>query len=230
MVDVHTLLGIRDDSDCLSCEWKNNSTKYHTLLFTNRPLPSKLRPHSTLNANRQHAPTSRALRLPRTKQYHEYYPSYERVDEWCGYSSESGKPPKGLKVTSPAPGTEQRSTYFLSVPYKCGVPTMIAMTISHWLVSEMIVFGQSEFWTRYVRNSAPRQNMDFQYGYVPAMAHAVPVNGAICLIIVMVCLLMKFPGGIPLAGCCSASIAAACQPLSPRELFSQELAQKKLKW
>jgi hypothetical protein len=40
------------------------------------------------------------------------------MNEWCGYSTESGKPPKGLRVTSPAPDTEQRSTYFLSVPYK----------------------------------------------------------------------------------------------------------------
>ncbi|KAJ5355450.1 uncharacterized protein N7496_012662 [Penicillium cataractarum] len=152
------------------------------------------------------------------------------MNEWCGYSAESGKPPKGLRVTSPAPGTEQRSTYFLSVPYKWGVPTMIAMTISHWLVSEMIIFGQSEFWTKYLRNSAPRQNMEFLYGHVPEMARAVPVNGAICLILVMVCLLMKFPGGIPLAGCCSASIAAACQPLDLREGFARDLAQKKLKW
>jgi hypothetical protein len=62
------------------------------------------------------------------------------------------------------------------------------------------------------------------------MRHAVPVNGAICFVLVMVCVLMKFPKGIALAGCCSASIAAACQPVDARGGSTPDLAQKTLKW
>lgn len=107
---------------------------------------------------------------------------------------------------------------------------MIAMTIAHWIVSEMIVFGQSEFRTRYLTNAPPRETMVFLYGFIPAMRHAVPVNGAICFVLVMVCVLMKFPKGIALAGCCSASIAAACQPVDARGGSTPDLAQKTLKW
>lgn len=43
---------------------------------------------------------------------------------------------KGLRVT--APRGEQRSSYFLQLPYRWAVPLMIVSGALHWLMSQTI--------------------------------------------------------------------------------------------
>jgi hypothetical protein len=45
---------------------------------------------------------------------------------------------KGLRVSRPVAGSEQRSTYFLQLPYRYSLPMMIASIGFHWLVSQSI--------------------------------------------------------------------------------------------
>jgi hypothetical protein len=59
--------------------------------------------------------------------------------EWCAYAID--RPRKGLRVSSPAPYTAQRSKYFLSVPFKWAIPSMVSLTLLHWLVSQMLFFS-----------------------------------------------------------------------------------------
>ena len=54
------------------------------------------------------------------------------MDEWSGYATER----KTLRVTHPE--GIQRSSYFVSLPMKYGVPLMAANTTLHWLISESI--------------------------------------------------------------------------------------------
>lgn len=64
------------------------------------------------------------------------------MHEWCSYSAGSRKTAKGLRVTSPVPESEKRSTYFVSLPYKWSIPVSLVLTLIHWLVSVMFTFVQ----------------------------------------------------------------------------------------
>ena len=53
------------------------------------------------------------------------------ADEWNRYAHER----KGLRVTSPV--RQQRSTYYLHLPYKYGIPLLVMSGLLHWLVSPL---------------------------------------------------------------------------------------------
>lgn len=94
----------------------------------------------------------------------------------------------------------------------------------------MLTLYQSDDHTNYQLGSAPMSHWNDIVGDVRATIRAASANGAICLILVMTCVFIKFPGGIPLPGYCSASMAAACQPLeSQGGRFPPGPAHKKLK-
>ena len=52
------------------------------------------------------------------------------AEEWNGYAKDR----KALRVSHPK--GIQRSTYFISMPFKFGIPLMGATTTLHWLVSQ----------------------------------------------------------------------------------------------
>lgn len=153
--------------------------------------------------------------------------------EWCGYAVGSKKPPKGLRVSSPVPGTKQRATYFLSVPYRWNIPTTISIVTLHWLVSEAFSFVQIDI-------HSTGTHMD-TWNYILVFPDAVElVIAPICSFTVAVMLLVglfkRFPGTMPLAAGCSATIAAACQPSrvsdgqDSLETFPVNLPYEALKW
>ncbi|KAJ5215100.1 hypothetical protein N7468_010779 [Penicillium chermesinum] len=153
--------------------------------------------------------------------------------EWCGYAAGSKKPPKGLRVSSPVAETKQRSTYFLSVPYRWNIPTTICIITLHWLVSEAFSFVQID-----IRSSPTHMDT---WNYILVFPDAVelvvaPICSFTVLMMIMIGLCKKFPGTMPLAAGCSATIAAACQPLPPRDgshaagSFPHNLAYEALKW
>lgn len=55
--------------------------------------------------------------------------------EWASYAHRR----KGLRVSSKPMGA-QRSTYFLSLPYRFALPLMAMSGLLHWLVSQSIFF------------------------------------------------------------------------------------------
>lgn len=60
----------------------------------------------------------------------------------AAWKSLSGSPVKGLRASSPQPNTAQRSTYFLTLPYRWAVPTTAIVSLLHWLVSQMFFFAR----------------------------------------------------------------------------------------
>lgn len=53
-------------------------------------------------------------------------------DEWAGYYHDR----KALRVS--VPRGLQRSSYFVSMPFKYGMPSLIAFAILHWTLSQSI--------------------------------------------------------------------------------------------
>jgi len=56
--------------------------------------------------------------------------------EWSTYAVRH----KGLRVTAPRPYSQQRDTYFLSLPYKYKIPLTLASVLTHWLVSSAFFY------------------------------------------------------------------------------------------
>ena len=155
--------------------------------------------------------------------------------EWCSYAAEKKVQAKGLRVSSPAPDTEQRSTYTLSVPWKWAIPMCVCIAVLHWAVSETLFFARIDVYDVNTNRIDPEASViDIFYSLLPKYI-TVSLGSALLIILVAIGVFARYPGTIPLAGCCSASIAAACQPTRPRingipEKFPEDLAFSKLQW
>lgn len=123
--------------------------------------------------------------------------------EWSSYARQR----KGLRVTS-AQG-QQRSTYWLQLPYRYGIPLMAASAILHWLVSQSIflarVFTLNE-------DGSPGPGNVSTLGYSNIAIIFDIMIGLILILFGIALGFRKYSGDIPLAGYCSAAISAACHP------------------
>ncbi|KAL4885232.1 hypothetical protein BJY04DRAFT_205441 [Aspergillus karnatakaensis] len=128
--------------------------------------------------------------------------------EWARFSLTR----KPLRVSYSARGA-QRSSYFLSLPYRYALPLMGASAVLHWLISQSLflvgIEAYSLLWSR------DRERDLVTCGYNPvAVVSSMAVAGVLFGGLVW----MGFrgmpggAGGMPVAGSCSLAIAAACQP------------------
>ncbi|PKY07948.1 hypothetical protein P168DRAFT_331255 [Aspergillus campestris IBT 28561] len=129
--------------------------------------------------------------------------------EYDGYGTDR----KPLRVSWPK--GLQRSTYYLSLPYRYSICLLSASAALHWLIS------QSLFFVAIIPHSidgTPTPNSErVTCGFSPlsiifAMSLGVLMVGAILALG-----MRRFKSNIPLAGSCSAAISAACHPLSDDE-------------
>ena len=151
--------------------------------------------------------------------------------EW----SQFAKRRKGLRV-SDVPAGSQRSTYFLQLPYRYAVPIMILSGVIHWLVSQSFVLVAIEPYD-FDGSPMPVWPLDAKSYSGPYLALSYS-SLAIFLVFMMIVILMastvllaagpSFLPGLPLAGNCSAVVAAACHV--DREKERDDVAQKALKW
>ncbi|KAJ6050166.1 uncharacterized protein N7446_005593 [Penicillium canescens] len=133
---------------------------------------------------------------------------------------------KPLRVTWPVEGSKQRSTYWLSIPYRYGLPAMALFTILHWLVSQGIYFVlafpyDADGNLLYAqKESAPKMS------YMPLIC-AGALLGVLGIMIIGVSF-RRLKSAIPLAGTCSAAISAACHP--PENVRTDTVTHGELMW
>jgi hypothetical protein len=126
--------------------------------------------------------------------------------EWNDYAYER----KTLRVHSPT--GKQRSTYYLQLPYRYGIPLLIAATLLHWLTSQAIFLDRRivrQVWwgDPYNNNSVGSVST---VGYSPMATIFCLGVGIIMLAALIVIGLRRYKSAMPLAGSCSAAISAAC--------------------
>ncbi|KAF9060830.1 hypothetical protein BDP27DRAFT_1339014, partial [Rhodocollybia butyracea] len=109
--------------------------------------------------------------------------------EWSSYAH-SRKP---LRVSDPH--GDQRSTYFLNIPFRFGFPLMVYSVLLHWLLSQSIFVVAITAWN----------------GDVVDTANTI-VGGSLILSSLAVGYFKHLQCDMPLAGSCSKAIAAACHP------------------
>jgi hypothetical protein len=112
-----------------------------------------------------------------------------------------------LRVSRPR--GEQRSTYYLQLPYLYILPLMAAMSCLHWLVARSIFLLSVKVFDN---SGAEDPNREVNVcGYSPfAILMALCVGAILILILSGLSWLRKLHGGIPVVGSCSAAISAAC--------------------
>lgn len=139
--------------------------------------------------------------------------------EYNGYALQR----KPLRVSFPK--GEQRSTFYLTIPYRYGVPALVTFTVIHWLVSEGFFFVQ--VLPRNIRGEEVPSRLLNTCGYSPGALLA-----AVCLMIVLavgifVVSRRQFKAqSMPLAMNCSATISAACH----RPAHDIDAAVKPVMW
>ena len=160
--------------------------------------------------------------------------------EWQQYMRER----KGLRV-SDSPRGEQRSTYFLQLPYRAAIPLMVASGILHWLVSQSIFLVSIEtyLWDSdlpWQLGANPyqkaRQNSfdDTSPNMLTCGFSPIPMIFVIVIAVFMIVSLVvlgarKYKASMPVASSNSLAIAAACHV--PKDEFEAgDVSLKKLKW
>jgi hypothetical protein len=123
---------------------------------------------------------------------------------------------KPLRVTWPVKGSQQQSTYWLSVPYSYGFPMVIAHVVLHWLVSRSFYFVMPIPYD--VHGNLDKDGMESTIvGSRPyVLLSMILVALILCFLVALS--FKKFKSDIPLAGSCSAAISSACHPPSYENL------------
>ena len=109
---------------------------------------------------------------------------------------------KTLRVSDPV--EEQRSTYWLQLPYTYSIPLLIMSSLLHWLVSQALFFVRIE--------EVDTKTVVTSCGYSPIAIITVIAIGVILVLVVVLTGFRRYEKGIPLAGSSSAAISAACHP------------------
>jgi hypothetical protein len=125
--------------------------------------------------------------------------------EWSGYAFQQ----KGLRVST-RPVQSQRTSYFLSLPYRYAIPLIIMSTVLHWLISQsLFLVGIEAYNTDLDRN--PESDI-ITCGFSPVAIVSTISVGVVTLSFLIGLSIRRFKSGMPVAGSCSLAIAAACHP------------------
>lgn len=128
---------------------------------------------------------------------------------------------KPLRVSWPR--GEQRSTYYLSLPYKYSIPLMSILALLHWLLSQSIFYVRIDIEGYH---GAATGNMINTCGYSPIALLCTIIVGSV-MTLGLVCVGMrKYDSPVPLAANCSAAISAACHAPA----IDRRAAYKPLMW
>lgn len=132
--------------------------------------------------------------------------------EWSRYALQR----RALRVSNPT--SEQRSTYFLQIPYRLGLPLMAFSAFLHWIISQSIFIAKIDGIDSMGFPDDSEEQNAVTCGYSP-LGMIVTVLASFTLL-VFVCLLgvRRLRPGVPLVGSCSVAIAAACHAKGTSEL------------
>ncbi|KAJ5769280.1 hypothetical protein N7520_003839 [Penicillium odoratum] len=124
------------------------------------------------------------------------------ADEWGRFALSK----KTARVSHPI--GLQRSTYFISLPWKYGGTLLGVMILLHWLISQSVFLIQIESFSSDGTVYTPWNQSADGYSILPIIC-AIVVGLSLIFALAM-CGLRRLSTDIPLASTCSAAISAAC--------------------
>ncbi|KAM3422268.1 hypothetical protein BST61_g2629 [Cercospora zeina] len=128
--------------------------------------------------------------------------------EYSNYAVER----KSLRVTEPR--GEQRSTYWLQLPYKYSVPLLIATAVMHWLISQSLFLVRVALYTADLAKNTLEADTDSTANKSGVGASLMPILVGVvlasCMLLAVIGLgFRKLASNMPIAGSCSFALAAA---------------------
>ena len=145
--------------------------------------------------------------------------------EWASYSNTRTKHNfyRGLRVTAPAPGSAQVSTWRLQLPYRYGVPFMASSALMHWLVSNCVYVLVMEGGYVDTRNSMEgkaneaglSEDVAMTIGYSLRAMVVTLVLGVLAICVPIALGMKRLHGEMPVVGSNSMAISAACHVVLP---------------
>ncbi|KAL4939673.1 hypothetical protein BDV06DRAFT_198363 [Aspergillus oleicola] len=134
---------------------------------------------------------------------------------------------KPLRVSWPR--GQQRSTYYLSLPYRYSFPLLATSAVLHWLVSQSLFFVQIVTFDMHGAR-LPSDEEIVSVGHSSVATIFTIVVGGLLPIASLLLGLRRFKSPMPLAGECSAAISAACHPPTPSTDDDANHALKPVQW
>ena len=124
--------------------------------------------------------------------------------EWMQFATRR----QPLRVTSPV--GQQRSTYWLQLPYHYSIPLLILSSILSWLASQSLFVVRVAL--RDEGQILPPNSLISTCGYSPSAIMFTIVGGCVIAIATVATGLRRYPTAMPLSATCSGAISAACHP------------------
>lgn len=158
--------------------------------------------------------------------------------EWARFSVRRN----GLRVSTTRKGA-QRSTYFLQLPYRFGLPLLVLTGLLHWLLSQSIFltylqpvelvspFLDPDYAAAHpddIRYPYDYQTPEISQGFSTIASFVTMIVLTILLLWITVVGFMRLPSSMPVVSSYSAAIAAACHT-TPEEL-GQDTAEAEIMW
>ena len=137
--------------------------------------------------------------------------------EWSKFA----KYKKTLRVASPM--RVQRSTYWLQLPYRYGLPLSLTCSLMHWLISQSIFLARVDVYNPRGSTFTESFRILLHSDRIPTCGYSVPAImlaltlGTMMLLALVTIGHRNLDNDIPLAGSCSLAIRAACHQPSGDE-------------
>lgn len=120
-----------------------------------------------------------------------------------------------LRVTSPV--GQQRSTYYLQLPYQYSLTLLTLSSLLSWLVAQSLFVVRVQM--RDPNNILPPDSIIASCGYSPGAIMLTIVAGTLIVIVTGATGWRQYPAGMPLAATCSGAISAACHLCSAMKML-----------
>lgn len=133
---------------------------------------------------------------------------------------------KSLRVTWPEKDSQQKSTYWFSIPYQYAVPILVLYVVLHWLVSQSTFYVLRIPYTP--QGEAVWSDSISSLGFSPLLIFCALLIGSFIICLLILLSLKRFKSNMPLAGSCSTVICAACHP--PKYESPDFIALGLVKW
>jgi hypothetical protein len=153
--------------------------------------------------------------------YNDLFTRMRLCKEWSKY----GQAHRSLRVSNPK--GEQRSTYFLQLPWRYSAPLIVAMIVLHWLISQSVFLTLINSYD-YSQGSPVNWGLTISgVGWSPyAIFFSLVVGGLMVIGLWLYAFFLRYPSTMPVVGSSSAAISAACF----RPVWDVNTSQKKVRW
>lgn len=134
--------------------------------------------------------------------------SMSLASEWAHYGYDRATRDGSKSLRTSVPTGQQRSTFFLQLPYRFSIPLLTVSALVHWLISQSIFLAVIT-----VYDEVGDLVQEFEYvncGFSPFAMILVIVIGALMPVALVWLGYVPLDRGMRIVGSCSAAISAAC--------------------